>query len=206
MRAFYLLASLVVSAVAAPAPSPRLSARQQKTAASLILAVMPTSNSCTGAQFPDECRTADQAAPFIIQGFDKYGVRTYGEIAAIVSLMGVESDDLKFKHNISPGRPGQGTVNMQMVNFNTLYATDLFGAAKVAGLAPNDVLALVTPDQYNFASAAWFYSTQCSQDVKNALKQGNDAGFAAYMGCVGVSPDASPRPEYWQRAKTAFGL
>jgi hypothetical protein len=30
--------------------------------------------------------------------------------------MGLESVEMKAKHNISPGRPGQGTANMMMPN------------------------------------------------------------------------------------------
>ncbi|KAH8883976.1 hypothetical protein GQ53DRAFT_752519 [Thozetella sp. PMI_491] len=203
MRSAYVLASLAGLAAAAPATLPLLG-RDVKSAAQLISEVMPTANSCDGADFPDECRTAAQAAPFLIQSLPKYGVYTYAEIAAILALIGVESVDMKYKHNVSPGRPGQGTANMQQIQFNTEYATELFGADKVQGLAPNDVLALVTPDEYNFASAAWFYKNKCAS-IHASLQTGTDQGFSDYMGCVGVVIDEN-RTAYWTRAKTAFGL
>jgi hypothetical protein len=179
---------------------------------------MPTSNTCSGAQFPNECRTADQAAPFLISAMEQYDVKTAGEIAGILALVGFESVDMKFKHNVVPGRPGQGTVNMQEITYNLLYAKSISALSSqlaaittvstADSLSPdqaNQVLALVQPDQYNFGSGPWFLTTQCSADVKTQLQMGTDAGFQAYMGCVGVTL-TSDRTAYWTRAKTAFGL
>jgi hypothetical protein len=77
--------------------------------AKAILAIMPKSNTCEGAKFPDECRTAEQAAPYIAKSYASF---SKGELAAALALMGLESDDLKYKHNVYPGVPGQGTANM----------------------------------------------------------------------------------------------
>ena len=159
-----LVSALLFSGLAATAPitQPR---DAPQSAASLIAAIMPTANTCSGAQFADECRTADQAAPFLIDAMQKYGVYSTGEIAAVLSLIGYESVDMKFKHNVSPGRPGQGTSNMQQINYNTLYAKSIPALAAnlaAAGSDPNDILALVTPDEYNFGSGPWFLTTQCA--------------------------------------------
>lgn len=81
--------------------------------AKAIAAIMPQASSCDGADFPDECRTAAQAAPFISKACADL---SDGECAATVALMGLESVDMRFKHNVSPGRPGQGTANMQMAD------------------------------------------------------------------------------------------
>lgn len=81
--------------------------------AAAVLAVMPTSSSCDEAEFPDECRTAEQAAPFISKACADLSP---GECAATIALMGLESVEMKFKHNVSPGRPGQGTANMMMAD------------------------------------------------------------------------------------------
>jgi len=170
--------------------------------AAAIKAIMPSSDSCAGAAFPDECRTADQAAPFISKACADL---SEGECAATVALMGIESGELKFKHNVTPGEPGQGTANMMKINFITKYATELFGAAKVSGKAPNDVLALVTPDETNFGSAAWFLKANCAS-VQSTLKTGTDAGWLAYNQCIGVDGSIGSRMEYWNRAKTAFAL
>ncbi|KAK3695234.1 hypothetical protein B0T22DRAFT_372541 [Podospora appendiculata] len=164
---------------------------------------MPTSGSCDGAAFPTECRTASQASGYLIKSLANL---TVGEIAAMLALIGLESDDMKFKHNVTPGTPGQGTSNMMSPSFVNEYAISIFGASAVAGKSPDEVLALVTPDGYNFGSAPWFYQTKCSASVHDALKSGNDAGWAAYMGCIGVDPNDAHRLAYWSRAKTAFGL
>lgn len=76
--------------------------------AAAILAIIPGSNSCAGAQFPDECRTAEQAAPFISKACAEL---SKAECAATIALMGYESG-IKVKHNLTPGVPGQGTANM----------------------------------------------------------------------------------------------
>ncbi|KAJ9157611.1 hypothetical protein NKR23_g148 [Pleurostoma richardsiae] len=203
MFAKALVSVVLLSSLAAAAPHSR---REVKTAATLIKAVMPTSDSCSGAQFPDECRTADQASQYIIDAMAKYKLYTYGEIAAVLSLIGYESVDMKFKHNVSPGRAGQGTSNMQMSSLNIEYAKSITELATEAATADeNSILALVTPDQYNFGSGPWFLTEKCS-DTQAELKKGTDAGWEAYMTCVGVDATDSERLAYWTRAKEAFGL
>lgn len=109
---------------AAPTPTPTPAAGNGGTTSSsgvdlakAIAAVMPSANSCSGADFPDECRTAEQAAPFISKACADL---SDGECAATVALMGLESGDLKFKHNVSPGRPGQGTANMMQIDVSSI--------------------------------------------------------------------------------------
>ncbi|KAJ2962724.1 hypothetical protein NQ176_g10917 [Zarea fungicola] len=136
-------------------------------------------------------------------------------MAAVIALMAFESVDFRYKHNVFPGRPGQGTANMQMANFNLLYAKSIDGVKdKVADITSvnglsndrlNAILALVTPDETNFGSGPWFLTTQCGQDVRDALKANIDTGFTAYMSCVGVSV-TDDRKAYLTRAKKAFGL
>jgi hypothetical protein len=171
--------------------------------AAAIQAIMPTSKSCAGAQFPDECRTAEQAAPFISKACADLST---GECAATIALMGLESVEMKFKHNVSPGRPGQGTANMMMAEFTLQYATDLFGADQVNGKSPDEVLAMVTVDEHNFASAAWFLKTACTADVRTALETGTNDGWIAYNKCIGVDGSLQERMAYWTRAQEAFGL
>ncbi|KAK3301180.1 uncharacterized protein B0H64DRAFT_438278 [Chaetomium fimeti] len=173
-----------------------------KVDAAAIMAVMPQSSSCDGADFPDECRTAEQAAPFISKACADL---SDGECAATVALMGLESVDMRFKHNVSPGRPGQGTANMMMADFTKEYATELFGAEKVTGKSPDEILAMLMPDEYNFGSAAWFLMTKCA-DVRETLKAGTDEGWSAYNECIGVDGTLPDRMKYWTAAKEAFGL
>jgi hypothetical protein len=55
---------------------------------------------CSSAtQFPAECRTAEQAAPFVNQAFRDFGLVTDGEKAALLSLMLFESGGFKFDIN-----------------------------------------------------------------------------------------------------------
>ncbi|KAL2261850.1 hypothetical protein VTK26DRAFT_3170 [Humicola hyalothermophila] len=168
-----------------------------------ILAIMPTSKSCSGSDTrPEDCRTAEEAAPFVAKA---HADLTPAESAALLALMALESVEFKYKHNISPGRAGQGTANMMMPEFVKEYATDLFGAEQVAGKGPAEVLEMVTPDEHNFASAAWFYTKYCS-DKQESLKTGTDAGWMDYMACIGVDGANPERMEYWNRAKQAFNL
>ncbi|OAQ97769.1 hypothetical protein LLEC1_00565 [Akanthomyces lecanii] len=129
--------------------------------------------------------------------------------------MAFESADFRYKHNVYPGRAGQGTANMQMARFNLLYAKSLAGVeekvadiSSVDGLPPdrlNYILSLVTPDEHNFGSGPWFLTTQCRGTVRDALQRNIDEGFAEYMACVGVSVTPE-RLAYLTRAKKAFGI
>lgn len=185
----------------------------QLQAGPIIQKIAPGSASCDAAA--TECRTATQAAPFIVQGMADYKMFSVNEIAAVLSLMAFESVDFKYKHNVYPGRPGQGTANMQMAKYNLMYAKSLDDVKdkvsdvnSVDGLSDdrlNEILALVTPDEHNFGSGPWFLATQCGQDVRDALKRDIDSGFDSYMGCVGVTV-TDERRAYLTRAKAAFGL
>ncbi|KAK6064101.1 hypothetical protein SCUP515_11954 [Seiridium cupressi] len=201
---------LVCSAVAAPLDgTPNVEARDG-SAASIVSAIVSSTASCAATD--TECRTPAQAAPYLIAAMSKYGITNTGEIAGVLALMAFESVDFKYKHNISPGRPGQGTANMQMFDYNLEYAQSITElSAKVSALGTittddqkNQLLALVTDDNYNFGSGPWFYTTKCAS-ARSALQQGTDAGFAAYMSCVGVTV-TDDRSAYWTRAKQAFGL
>ncbi|KAL7951362.1 hypothetical protein V8C42DRAFT_6284 [Trichoderma barbatum] len=187
-------------------------AAAQLPAAAIVKKIAPNAENCADTT---ECRTAEQAAPFIAQAMFDYKIFTTPEMAAIISLIAFESVDFKFKHNVSPGRPGQGTVNMQMPNFNLKYAQSIDSIkdqvsqfTTVDGLGAEDlnrILSLVQPDEFNFASGAWFYATQCDSSVKQALWENVDTGFQKYMECVGVSV-TDDRLAYFTRAKEAFGL
>ncbi|KAI1172403.1 hypothetical protein F4777DRAFT_590583 [Nemania sp. FL0916] len=202
-----LSAGLALAGMAVAAP---LEVRDGKSAAQIIGEIAPNSLTCADAS---ECRTNVQAAPFLIDAMSKYGLKSSGQIAAVLSLTAFESVDYKYKHNISPGRPGQGTSNMQMIDFNVEYAQSIDELKTQVGAigstatddAKNKVLALVTDDKYNFGSGPWFLTTKCPPDVVSGLTAGTDAAFNAYMSCVGVTvtPD---RMAYWTRAKAAFGL
>ncbi|KAI8668683.1 hypothetical protein NCS57_00680500 [Fusarium keratoplasticum] len=182
-------------------------------AAPIIEHAAPKSVKCDPKN--DECRTAKQAAPFITKGFYDYGIYDVKEMAAILSLMAFESVDFQYKRNKSPGRPGQGTANMQMAQWNLKYAQsipelkDKYADIKsVDGLSNSTLNALlddVVDDKYNFASGPWFLTTQCKPDVREALRRDIDEGFLLYMKCVDVTPE-QPRLDALNLAKEAFGL
>ncbi|KAI1196060.1 hypothetical protein F5X97DRAFT_306334 [Nemania serpens] len=202
-----LSAGLALAGLSTAAP---LTARDAKTAAQIIGEISPNSLTCADAA---ECRTNVQVAPFFVKAMSQYGLGNPGAIAAVLALTAFESVDYKYKHNINPGRPGQGTSNMQMIDFNVEYAQSIpelkekvaaIGAASTPE-AQNKILALVTDDQYNFGSGPWFLKNKCTPEVVAGLEKGTDAAFAAYMACVGVEVNEQ-RSAYWTRAKTAFGL
>jgi hypothetical protein len=180
----------------------------------IVEQIAPGSVSCKPETLPD-CRTAKQAAGYIFHSLDRYGVSELEPMAAVLALMAFESVDFAYKHNVFPGRPGQGTANMQMAPFNLQYAKQIpeladsvANVTSVEGLSDaelNRILGLVTPDRYNFGSGPWFLSSVCGQEVLDGLSANMDEGFNAYMACVGVTVDEG-RLAYWTRAKEAFGL
>lgn len=173
-----------------------------------ILYIAPTSSTCAGADYPAQCRTADQVAPIVSQVLENYGIITPAEKAAVLSTIAFESVDFKYNINITPGVPGQGTRNMQSAAFNLLYAQSIPDLASyIAGVSgPNGVRDLLTgSDLYDFGSGAWFLATQCSQAVRAGLQNQGLAGWKAYISnCVGTSP-TEDRQAYWERANTALG-
>jgi hypothetical protein len=189
------------------------------SAESQLEIIAPTSNTCAGAAFPDECETASQAAPPLITAMSKYKVYSPPEIAAVLSLIGYETGDFKYakNHFPAPGRPGQGTRSLMMPNFVLEYALSnpelvskvqaITTATTTDGLSDtqlNGILDLVLPDQYSWGSAVWFLTTKCAS-IRSTLQAGGLAGFQAYMGCVGAEA-TDDRLAYWKRANTAFGL
>ncbi|KAK1999175.1 hypothetical protein LX36DRAFT_492267 [Colletotrichum falcatum] len=209
-----LLASLALA-------SPILTARQNNATA-IIMAVAPKSVSCYGVtDFPDECATADRAAKYLPAALQKYGIYRPGEIAGVLSLMAFETGDFRYNRNHfpAPGRPGQGTRNLQMPKYNLMYALSIpelkdkaaeiaAGATDGASLSDdqkNAILDLLLPDDYSWGSGPWFLATQCDQDVRDGLAAGTVKGFTLYMECIGTS-GTQDRVEYWARAKAAFNL
>ncbi|OQE05152.1 hypothetical protein PENVUL_c027G07508 [Penicillium vulpinum] len=177
---------------------------------SQLLAIAPTSKSCTKAPAKGECATAKQAAKFISKSFDKYKVTSQAEQAAIISLMAFESEDFKYNKNHFPGVAGQGTRNMQSPSFNKKYASSLPEIKdKLPGVSnsPGDLLDLLRSDAAtDFGSGAWFLTTQCSKSVRNALAHGSETGWQRFISdCVGTSV-TDERRDYWERAIEAIGV
>jgi hypothetical protein len=189
----------------------------------ILQQIAPTSTSCLSATYPLECATATHAAPFLLQSFHTYNLTSPRELSALLSLIAYETGDFKYNtnHFPAPGRPGQGTRNMQMASYNLAYARDmpelgpaLQGLGVSAGAQAEDlspelqdaVRGLVLEDRYAWASAAWFLDTWCSEDVRGGLRDQGRSGWEAYLvGCVGTQVDDG-RVQYWERANEALGL
>jgi len=128
-----------------------------------------------------------------------------------------ESGNLKYAKNHFPGRPGQGTRNMQMFEFNVEYAKSIPAiASQLDGLigtggTPTDaqkdglVAKLNENREISIGSGPWFMATKCGEALKMFAAGSVEPAFEAYMACVGVGADGARR-EYWTRAKEAFGV
>ncbi|KAK6821970.1 hypothetical protein PG987_014795 [Apiospora arundinis] len=186
---FTYVASLLLAGLAAASPIERRAGVQ---AVDQILEISPKSQTCDGSK---DCRTAEQAAPLLIQAFQDYK-----------DLLGRPDRRCPCPHGLRVG-------GLQMYPNNIKYAQAIpelqSKASAYTENSPddkkNELLALVTDDKYNFGSGPWYLTTQCDKGVQTALAAGDDAGFAAYMKCVGVTV-TEDRNAYWQRAKKAFSL
>jgi hypothetical protein len=154
--------------------------------------------SCDGAPFPQECATASVAAPNIGQSFSLFNIDSFGAQAALVAIILFESGDFRYKINHYPGVAGQGTRNMQSPAFNAKYADWIVANGQdtsitqesVADVAndPGTLLDLINTGNWDFASAAWFLTTQCDASQVQALGDGSQESFESYLTqCVGTT-------------------
>jgi hypothetical protein len=210
------IAGLAGLASAFPSEPMRFSKREQASAADIILAIAPKSGDCDGASFADECATNVQAAPHLINAMFAYELYEPAQIGAVLAVQALESGEFKYNRNHfpEPGRPGQGSRNMQMISYNLLYAQskdefkDKLPSGDADSLSDDDknaVLALVMEEPYTWETGPWFLATQCDQSVRDTLASDPDAGWTAYMACIGVESNEE-REVYWNNAKKAFGL
>ena len=188
---------------------------------SVLLNIAPASSSCANAPIASQCRTANQAARAIQASFDKYNITNINEKAALISLMAYETGSFKYHENVFPGRPGQGTRNMQMIGYNVLYAESVPGLAaklkRIAGASSGIDAAdlsveqmdavrdlLTADDVLDFGSAAWFLSTQCDSIVRDALQTEGVSGWMQYITqCVGTA--VADRQTMFDAALLALG-
>ncbi|CAD6505596.1 BgTH12-01086 [Blumeria graminis f. sp. triticale] len=188
--------------------------RDNEITSAQILQVAPGSDSCPSPS--DECATSAQAAPFLNAAMSKYSINSLSEQASILALIAFESGNFKYNINHFPGNPGQGTRNMQSASFNLQYVKSIPELASQTTYTSTDGLnsdqlnqirALVLPDDYTWASAAWFLTQQSAcADARRTLQASNgDEGFTAHMRCVGISDINESRMAYWRAARTALG-
>ncbi|EOA86347.1 hypothetical protein ACJQWK_06064 [Exserohilum turcicum] len=201
----FLASALAACTLAAPVPDCNGGSNAGGLTAATLVTIAPKTQSCSGADFPEECADATKAAAALNKAFATYKITAKGEQAAIVAYELFESGDFKYKKNHFPGRPGQGTRMMAMPPFIEKYATSVAGADAVqqakakggdAGLVA--VLDLVnSDDEKSFGSAAWFVSTQCSADVRAGLAAATEDGWTKFLtDCVGTTADPARNPAW----------
>lgn len=175
---------------------------------SVINYISPESSDCASAVYKDECATAADAAPHIVAGFAQYKVTEPGEQAALLSWMLFESEGFKYNRNHfpAPGKPGQGTRCMFMPDFVKEYAASIPALNSASVTDPDAVLKLVMPNEYSFASAAWFYSAKCDDKTKAGVREGTTAGWKAWLtNCVQTTVD-DKRQALYDKAREALGV
>ncbi|PVI03713.1 hypothetical protein DM02DRAFT_612010 [Periconia macrospinosa] len=165
--------------------------------------------SCNGAPFPEECADATVAAPAISTSFEKYQIKSRGAQAALIALMVFESGSFKYNKNHfpAPGRPGQGTRNMQMADFNREYATQVLPSYTVASASVSKLVDLLNEDDaLSFGSAAWFLKKKCPSSIEAGLESGSLTGWDAYLTqCIGTT-HTTDRDVAWNAAKKALNV
>ena len=99
---------LLMMSSAAPILSHRQDSFEQSIISKLLI-IAPQSDTCAGAPYPLECRTASQVLGPIFTSFVTYEIVSSAEMAALISLMAFETEDFKYHNNYYPGNPGQGS-------------------------------------------------------------------------------------------------
>lgn len=97
---------------------------------------------------------------------------------------------------------------MQSPAFNALYAASIHALAPKIPQTHDNVTSildlLLSNDDFDFGSAAWFLTTQCKPDVRAALQNGTQAGWQYYLtSCVGTTV-SDERLKYWNLANQAL--
>lgn len=99
---------------------------------------------------------------------------------------------------------------MQSFEFNKKYAQSIPALKDKLAAAGNDKNAvralLLANEEYDFGSAAWFLTTQCTKPIQDGLKSGSLEGWKAYItDCVGTTV-TEDRQAYFDRAVKALGV
>ncbi|KAI9147558.1 hypothetical protein HJFPF1_12584 [Paramyrothecium foliicola] len=210
--------SLGIASVASAAPTSK-----GLSIVDTLLKIVPKAASCDGPQeYPGECSTAAEVAPHLAEGLVRYGVYHINQIAAVVAITTFESGGFVANRNhhfpdYKDGQPGRGTSNMQGAEFNLEYIKTIpelsadyvkfSSAEEMTDDEKRKMVEKLNDDNYNFETAAWYFATKCSDEVKNLLISDVDAGNTAYLTqCVQTTADAPDRVANWELTKAAFGL
>ncbi|PHH78015.1 hypothetical protein CDD80_7477 [Ophiocordyceps camponoti-rufipedis] len=169
-----------------------------------------------------QCRNATVVAPLLSSSFQKYNVTCRQEAACLVGLAMLESVNFQSMRNKDPGRAGQGTVNMQMCNFNLKWARELNNASfpdvtgeinclekecKDKATCDQVLNTVLETERGQFSSLAWFYKKQCNKPlIKEALRNNVSACSDYLQECIGVKPNDGGRVSLNKKAFEAFGV
>ena len=93
MLASTLAQLLAVVATVTAIPVPQAS---KPICAGNLATIAPDTESCEGADYPDECRTGAVAAPNIAKSFEQFNLHSFGAQAAAVAIQLFESGDFKY--------------------------------------------------------------------------------------------------------------
>ncbi|KAJ1643448.1 hypothetical protein J3B02_004286 [Coemansia erecta] len=208
----------VISSTAAAAPSETPSSSAYQLTLEQLNAAVPDragADSCSSAEFPDECATNEQALPAINAALTKYGITKRSEVVAVISLMAYESSSWLYNINHWPGRAGQGTRNMQMTNFNQEYASFLHPeqASSILASASNSasdetvnaLRALVLNDNDSFGSGFWYLVNKAAayHDTGKIADNSADAFKDYVVSGVGAGWDDA-RQTVWQTVNSGI--
>jgi hypothetical protein len=99
---------------------------------------------------------------------------------------------------------------MQSPTYNQKYASSIQALSEQYNSVSGNVSAvldlLLSDEDYDFGSAAWFLTSQCTSDVRSALQSGSESGWQSYLTqCVGTTV-TDERKAYWTRAIQALGV
>ena len=84
----------------------------------MLVSIAPNSSSCAGAQFPDQCMTAQEVAALDLKAIsEKWGLYSKGEFAGALAMMASQSNEFKINRDST-----RATYNMQDSEFNWMYA------------------------------------------------------------------------------------
>lgn len=200
---------LPMLASAVPAP---ITGRDVAITPAMIEAVAPKSKTCdSSGQYATECADSQKAAKYLAKSFETYKITSPAEQAAIIGLVAFESGEFKYnKGHFGDVAEGKGTRNMQSADYNTQYAKSLDGLKDKPEVISKNVgkilELLISNDEYDFGSGAWFLANVCSSTVRQELQNDSKVGWQRYITtCVGTEANDA-REVYWQSARNALGI
>lgn len=96
---------------------------------------------------------------------------------------------------------------MQSPDFNKQYAASIPNLHVEDPEDPDKVLdALLACPNLDFGSAAWFLTSQCSEEIRSELQTGSQEGWEKYLTDCIFTTVTDDRKTYWERAIKALNV